>query len=214
MRRRRRSVAWAAMSSILRRALRVAGRAAGDAARQYLSRRTDDPSRGQPRRPRRDAGPRGTSSPHASAGDQQVEAASRETVEYDVARLGLPELDYAPRHDDQPDPGEVVWTWVPYDDDPGRGKDRPALVLAREGAGLVVAQMTSKDHDRDAADEARHGRRWIDVGSGDWDSRGRESEVRLDRLLLVEPMAVRRNGGSLDRDRFEEVAAALRAHHR
>ena len=201
------------MSSIFRRALRVAGRAAEGAARQYLRRRADDPSRGQQRRPRRDAGPRGTSSPRDSRGEQQVEASSRETVEYDVARLGLPDLIYTPHHDDQPDPGEVVWTWVPYDDDPRQGKDRPVLVLAREGAGLVVAQMTSKDHDRDAADEARHGRYWIDVGSGAWDSRGRESEVRLDRLLLVEPMAVRRNGGALDRARFDEVAAALRTHH-
>jgi hypothetical protein len=201
------------MSSIFRRALGIAGRAASDVARQYLRSRTDDPSRGQPRRPHRDAGPRGTSSPRATWGDQQTEASSRDTVEYDVALLGLPELDYSPRHDDQPDPGEVVWTWVPYDDDPRQGKDRPVLVLAREGAGLVVAQMTSKDHDRDAEDEARHGRHWIDVGSGGWDARGRESEVRLDRLLLVEPMAVRRNGGSLDRARFDEVAAALRAHH-
>lgn len=201
------------MSSIFRKALRVAGRAAGDAAQQYLRRRTGDPSQGQPRRVRRDEGARGTSSPRDSRGEQQVEASSRETVEYDVARLGLPDLDYTPRHDDQPDPGEVVWTWVPYDDDPHQGKDRPVLVLAREGAGLVVAQMTSKDHDRDAADEARHGRHWIDVGSGGWDARGRESEVRLDRLLLVEPMAVRRNGGTLDRARFDEVATALRAHH-
>lgn len=201
------------MSSILRRALRLAGRAVTDTARTRLRGRSEGPSGGQPRRPRRDAGPRGTSSPRASSGDQQVEAGSRETVEYDVARLGLPELDYTPRHDDQPDPGEVVWTWVPYDDDPRQGKDRPVLVLAREGAGLVVAQMTSKDHDRDAADEARYGRHWVDVGSGGWDSRGRESEVRLDRLLLVEPMAVRRNGGALDRRRFDEVAAALRAHH-
>jgi len=201
------------MSSILRRAFGAAGRAVADMARSQLRGSSGDPSRGQQRRPRRDSGPRGTSSPRDSWGDQQVEASSRETVEYDVARLGLPDLDYTPRHDDQPDPGEVVWTWVPYDDDPRQGKDRPVLVLAREGAGLVVAQMTSKDHDRDAEDEARYGRHWIDVGSGSWDARGRESEVRLDRLLLVEPMAVRRNGGALNQARFTEVTAALRAHH-
>ncbi|GAB5080487.1 hypothetical protein ARTHROSP310_36360 [Arthrobacter sp. AD-310] len=27
--------------------------------------------------------------------------------------------------DGEPDPGEVVWTWVPYQEDHGRGKDRP-----------------------------------------------------------------------------------------
>ena len=32
---------------------------------------------------------------------------------------------YAPENDGQPDPGEVVWAWVPYEDDPTLGKDRP-----------------------------------------------------------------------------------------
>ncbi|MHB1063665.1 MAG: type II toxin-antitoxin system PemK/MazF family toxin [Georgenia sp.] len=136
------------------------------------------------------------------------------TVEYDVARLGLPPLTYEPVHDDQPDPGEVVWTWVPYEEDTTRGKDRPVLVLARAGSGLVVAQMTSKDHDRDMDDEARHGRSWIDVGVGAWDSRGRPSEVRVDRLLRVDPADVRRQGAALARERYDEVADALRAHHR
>ncbi|WP_227659611.1 type II toxin-antitoxin system PemK/MazF family toxin, partial [Georgenia subflava] len=183
-------------------------------ARELRRRRSAGvPGRGGPRRTSPDAGRRGAISRSVSSGEQQVEAGSRDTVEYDVARIGLPQIEYAPRGDDQPDPGEVVWTWVPYDDDPTQGKDRPVLVLAQEGAGLVVAQMTSKDHDVDAADEARYGRRWIDVGPGAWDARGRPSEVRLDRLLWVDPSAVRREGGALDRARFDEVAAALRAQH-
>ena len=32
---------------------------------------------------------------------------------------------YEPDPDGQPDPGEVVWAWVAYEDDPARGKDRP-----------------------------------------------------------------------------------------
>ena len=28
---------------------------------------------------------------------------------------------YAPEADGQPDPGEVVWAWVPYEDDPTQG---------------------------------------------------------------------------------------------
>ena len=32
--------------------------------------------------------------------------------------------------------------------------------------------LTSKDHDRDAEDEARYGRYWMDVGTGDWDPSG------------------------------------------
>jgi hypothetical protein len=33
--------------------------------------------------------------------------------------------------------------------------------------------LTSKDHDRDAEDEARYGRYWMDIGSGDWDAEQR-----------------------------------------
>src|SRR5690606_28866634 len=37
-------------------------------------------------------------------------------------------LVYAPELDGRADPGEIVWAWVPYEDDPRRGKDRPVLV--------------------------------------------------------------------------------------
>ena len=70
--------------------------------------------------------------------------------------------------------------------------------------------LSRKDHDRDADDEARHGRVWTDIGTGPWDSRGRPSEVRLDRLLVLDPAAVRREGAALDRDRFDRVVAAAR----
>jgi hypothetical protein len=42
------------------------------------------------------------------------------------------QLAYDPHPDGKPDPGEVVWAWIPYEDDPTRGKDRPG----REGATL------------------------------------------------------------------------------
>jgi len=120
---------------------------------------------------------------------------------------------YAPSPDGQPDPGEVVWTWVPYEDDPRRGKDRPVLVLAVEGPTVVALMLTSRDHDRDAADEARHGRIWLDVGPGGWDPRGRPSEVRIDRLLRLPAAGVRREGAALDRRRYDEVVrAAARTH--
>ena len=127
--------------------------------------------------------------------------------------LGLPDFAYSPDPDGEADPGEVVWTWVPFEEDPAQGKDRPVLVLARHETRLVVAQMTSKDHDRDAAQEARWGRFWHDVGTGDWDRQGRPSEVRLDRLLLVEPASVRREGATMKREVFDGVVAALRHHH-
>ncbi|HET8716161.1 MAG TPA: type II toxin-antitoxin system PemK/MazF family toxin [Nocardioidaceae bacterium] len=120
-------------------------------------------------------------------------------------------IEYAPRADGRPDPGEVVWAWVPYEDDPRRGKDRPVLVVGRRGRRLLVLSLTSKDHDRDAADEARYGRYWMDVGSGAWDAQRRPSEVRLDRLLTLHPRQVRREGAALDRARFEAVVAAARS---
>jgi hypothetical protein len=132
-----------------------------------------------------------------------------------VSRVGRPGGDvisYAPRADGKPDPGEVVWAWVAYEDDPRQGKDRPVLVIGRRGAQLLGLMLTSKDHDRDAADEARHGRYWLDVGSGGWDREGRPSEVRLDRLLVLDPGAVRREGAALDRGRFDDVIDAARPH--
>jgi hypothetical protein len=99
---------------------------------------------------------------------------------------------------------------VPYDEGDGRGKDRPVLVIGRRGAGLLGLLLSSQDHDRDAADEARHGRVWTDIGSGAWDPRRRPSEVRLDRLLELAPATVRREGAALDRDRFDRVVAEAR----
>ena len=128
-----------------------------------------------------------------------------------------PGIVYAPEIDGEPDPGEVVWGWVPYEDDPSQGKDRPVILLAR-GTGELDGQwlglmLTSKDHDRDAAEEERWGRYWMDVGSGGWDREGRPSEVRLDRLLVLDDSAIRREGAALDEADFEAVVAAAREHH-
>ena len=122
-------------------------------------------------------------------------------------------FDYAPRDDGRPDPGEVVWAWVPFEEGDGRGKDRPVLVVGRDGDTLLALMLSSKDHDLDAADEARHGRHWVDVGTGGWDRQGRPSEVRVDRLLRLDPAAVRREGAVLDRARFDQVAAEVRRVH-
>lgn len=120
---------------------------------------------------------------------------------------------YSPEADGQPDPGEVVWAWVAYEEDPSQGKDRPVLVIGRDGEALLCLQLTSKDHDRDAEDEARAGRFWMDVGAGDWDRQRRPSEIRLDRLLRLQESEVRREGAAIDRAVFTEVVAAAREHH-
>jgi hypothetical protein len=118
--------------------------------------------------------------------------------------------EYSPRLDGRPDPGEVVWTWVAFEDDPARGKDRPVLVVGHDGPALLGLMLTSKDHDRDEADEARHGRAWMDLGAGAWDARRRPSEVRLDRVLRLDAASVRREGAVLDRALFDQVVAAMR----
>ena len=124
-----------------------------------------------------------------------------------------PPATYSPEADGLPDPGEVVWTWVAYEDDPSQGKDRPVLVLARDGAELLCLQLTSKDHDRDAAQEAAWGRHWTDVGSGGWDRARRPSEARLDRVLRVREADVRREGAALDRSVFDRVVREASAFH-
>jgi hypothetical protein len=115
---------------------------------------------------------------------------------------------HAPQRNGRPDPGEVVWAWVPYEEDPSQGKDRPVLVIACNGRTVVALPMTSKDHDRDAEQETRAGRLWMDVGTGDWDRQRRPSEIRLNRVLVLEVDAVRREGGVLPRPIFDAVVEA------
>ena len=124
------------------------------------------------------------------------------------------EAAYAPElGDGGPDVGEIVWTWVPYEDDPTRGKDRPVVVIGIQGDKVLGLMMTSKDHDRDAEDEARWGRHWMDIGVGDWDVRRRPSEVRVDTVLRLDVSRVRREGAVLDRSCFDAVIAELRRRH-
>jgi PemK-like, MazF-like toxin of type II toxin-antitoxin system len=125
---------------------------------------------------------------------------------------GTPTISYAPNpgNGNVADPGEIVWTWVPYEEDHSQGKDRPVLVIGRDGPWLLALPMTTKDHDRDTAAQARAGRLWMDIGSGPWDNRGRASEVRVDRVLRVDPTQVRRQGAVLDKRHFSQVAAAVR----
>ena len=121
-------------------------------------------------------------------------------------------ISYAPDPDGEPDPGEVVWAWVPFEEDASQGKDRPVLVIGRDGEEWLALQLTSKDHDLDAAQEASEGRFWMDVGTGAWDREGRASEVRLNRLLRLPRDGVRREGAAIDAALFAQVVASARAY--
>lgn len=133
-----------------------------------------------------------------------------ERPEYPGDFEGTVRVEYTPHPDDGvADPGEIVWTWVPFEEDFSRGKDRPVLVVGWDDPFLLALILTSKDHDRDAADEARWGRVWLDVGSGSWDKEHRPSEVRLDRVLRIDPQQVRREGAVIEEAIFDQVAAGL-----
>ncbi|MBZ4014905.1 type II toxin-antitoxin system PemK/MazF family toxin [Streptomyces purpurogeneiscleroticus] len=124
------------------------------------------------------------------------------TVEARPRTVGAVRTVYAPDPDGDPDPGEIVWTWVPYEENDGRGKDRPVLVVARERTGTLLAvQLSSKRHDD---------REWVAIGSGPWDRAERPSWIALDRVLRVHPEGMRREACALDRGRFNLVVNRLR----
>jgi len=118
-------------------------------------------------------------------------------------------LVYAPKADGAPDPGEIVWTWVPFQEDASKGKDRPVLLIGHDGAWLLGLMLTSKDHDHDT----RRRENWLDIGAGSWDRQRRPSEVRLDRIIRVDPRAVRREGATVSRGVFYEVSHSLSTLH-
>lgn len=112
-------------------------------------------------------------------------------------------LVYAPDLDGDADPGEIVWTWVAFEENDGRGKDRPVLVVGREGQRLLGLQLSSQSkHDDDNG--------WLGLGSGPWDSEGRPSWVRLDRVLDVPEKGIRREGAICPKPKFDMVADRLR----
>ncbi|MBD8043614.1 type II toxin-antitoxin system PemK/MazF family toxin [Arthrobacter sp. Sa2BUA2] len=114
---------------------------------------------------------------------------------------------YAPQPDGSPDPGEVVWAWVPYEEDPAQGKDRPVLLIGRSGRNLLGLMLTSRDRNNAFGADPDY----VDIGTGAWDSKGRPSEVKLDRVLQLDPGSVRREGAVVGRAVFEKVAARLAA---
>jgi rhodanese-related sulfurtransferase len=113
-------------------------------------------------------------------------------------------IEYSPSLDGDADPGAVVWTWVPYEDDPSQGKDRPVVVIGRRGTRLVAVALTSKEHHNEAQ---------VPVGTGTWDRAGRPSFAKVERLLDIEAGEVRREGAILDRAHFDAVVAGARRAH-
>ncbi|UYO98586.1 type II toxin-antitoxin system PemK/MazF family toxin [Microbacterium sp. M28] len=139
-----------------------------------------------------------TSVPESSPGRQR----GSETIRIDPLRVDRLRVAYAPARDGAPDAGEIIWTWVPYEENDGRGKDRPVLVIGRQSDARVYAvRMTSRPHDGH--------RDYLSIGSGEWDRAGRESWVDIEELYSVHESGMRREAAILDRARYGRVAQAL-----
>jgi hypothetical protein len=160
---------------------------------------SDRASRTPPRPRRPDARLRTSEEVRSSPSSAGTGAA---TIRIDPDRIDRLSIEYAPDRDGSPDAGEIVWTWVPYEENDGRGKDRPVLVIGRQSPDRVYAvRMTSKAHEGD--------RDYLSIGSGQWDSQGRESWVDIEQLYSVHETGLRREAAALDRSRYRRVAAAL-----
>ncbi|WEH41626.1 type II toxin-antitoxin system PemK/MazF family toxin [Streptomyces sp. AM 2-1-1] len=96
-----------------------------------------------------------------------------------------------------PEPGEIWWAEVPYEDGPG-SKDRPCLVLSVRDGSAVVAKITSKHH------EERPGVIALPDGTVG-DARGRRSFLETDELREVAADAFRRRVGRVDAEIWGRV---------
>ena len=155
------------------------------------------------------AGRRTPGRPGPASGNGQAGGGAAAATTYPGDFHGKFTVRYAASPDGEPDPGEVVWAWVPYEEDHSRGKDRPVLLVGRNGGYLLGLMLTSRDRVPDTAASADY----VDIGVGGWDRQGRPSEARLDRVLQLRPDGIRREGAVLDRNRFERVASSLRRRH-
>lgn len=115
-------------------------------------------------------------------------------------------LFYAPNMDGHVDPGEVVWFWVAPDDQTGSLTERALVVVGRHG-DLIIGLLTSPNPSH--ADSTN----WLDIGAGPWDDAGRQSWVRLDKVIKVPETAIRRQGAVIPEHRFNRIANRLRSDH-
>ncbi|MEZ7663471.1 type II toxin-antitoxin system PemK/MazF family toxin [Rothia sp. 27098_8_29] len=179
-----------------------------DESRQRESRqgeaRTSGSSAPKPSAPKPSSGK--SSAPKPSAPASTVASAGSD---YPGDYRDMINFEYSPSLDGDADPGEIVWTWVPFEEDHSQGKDRPVLLVGRDGEYLLALMMTSKDHNnREHADP-----NYLDIGSGPWDPQGRASEVKLNRVIRVRPDAMRREGAIMPEDTFRLIERAWTRHN-
>lgn len=163
-------------------------------------------STGTSRRPA-PSNPYATGYPAGSgAGASATSGGSWEQGGYPGDYFGSVAFDYSPALDGDADPGEVVWAWVPFEEDYSQGKDRPVLVIGRSGSYLLGLMLTSKDHSNSRTADPNY----LDIGAGVWDREGRDSEVKLNRVIQLNPNGIRREGAIMDLATFDFIAEAYR----
>lgn len=154
----------------------------------------------------REARTSGSSTPKPSAPKSSAPASTgaSDGSDYPGDYRDMINFEYSPSLDGDADPGEIVWTWVPFEEDHSQGKDRPVILVGRDGEYLLALMMTSKDHNnREHADS-----NYLDIGSGPWDPQGRASEVKLNRVIRVRPDSMRREGAIMPEDTFRLIERA------
>ncbi|MFI9027392.1 type II toxin-antitoxin system PemK/MazF family toxin [Streptomyces sp. NPDC053560] len=113
-----------------------------------------------------------------------------------------------------PEPGEIWWAMVPFEDSvekgatrsvsgrvvagDGRAKDRPCLVLAVRGGSALVAKITTRYH------AERPGVIALPPGTVG-DARNRPSYLETDELREVAVTGFRRRAGTADPQLWERV---------
>ncbi|MFF3504903.1 type II toxin-antitoxin system PemK/MazF family toxin [Streptomyces sp. NPDC003247] len=97
----------------------------------------------------------------------------------------------------RPQPAEIWWANVPYEEGPG-AKDRPCLVLVVRGDRVTVAKITSRYRDE------RAGVIPLPPGSVG-DARGRPSFLETDELRQVRVRDFRRRVGVVDPVLWDQV---------
>ncbi|MDX2680807.1 type II toxin-antitoxin system PemK/MazF family toxin [Streptomyces soliscabiei] len=97
----------------------------------------------------------------------------------------------------RPQPAEIWWADVPFEDGPG-AKDRPCLVLMVRGDRVTVAKITSKYHDERAG--------VIPLPPGAvGDAQGRPSFLETDELRQIPVRDFRRRVGVVDPVLWDQV---------
>ncbi|WP_144125546.1 type II toxin-antitoxin system PemK/MazF family toxin [Catellatospora sichuanensis] len=102
-----------------------------------------------------------------------------------------------------PQPGEIWWADVPYEDGPG-SKVRPCVVLRVKGGAFEILKITSQDQS--------HRRDHIEIATKSWDADAdHNSYLDLSDPITVTTAAFANRAGALDTPTWRKVKALHQA---